>query len=49
VGRCQNGVKENVEAHNGVADYFQGIEKGRDEEVVFFPGDTDQGDATDHK
>jgi hypothetical protein len=48
MGRCQNGLKENAETHNGVADYFQ-RKKGRDDEVVFFSGDVDQGAATYHK
>jgi hypothetical protein len=49
MGGCQNGVKENVEAYNGMANYFQRIKDGRDEEVVFFPEDADQRAATDHK
>jgi hypothetical protein len=49
MGGCQNGVKENVEAYNGMADYFQRIKDGRDEDVVFFPEDADQRAATDHK
>jgi hypothetical protein len=29
--------------------YFQGSEKGRDEEVVFFSGEADQRAAADYK
>jgi hypothetical protein len=39
--RCENGTEENLKAINGMELYLQIIQDGGNEELTFFPGETD--------
>jgi hypothetical protein len=49
MGRCQANPEENVLTHSGVASDVQGIQEGRDDELVIFSRESDSRAIEDCK